>query len=316
MSFAVVDENCKYIELDGILTELKKKDIPSFDKTSDKFTDLLKDTDRTRCIYFIKMEDSGLKYQIDFIKNSDKVMQWLVVLVDAEYVSEHKKNVAVSNFRTNIGKFDKDVSVICCTTEQMAERIDSELQTLNRKKSNVVLIASVNSFVGRETTKQVLKCIYPNMLIDAECDINDFKEKNKYAKHIVIVGNEIKDFILPCPDDSLHRVTLLYNKVDEAPINLVYFQKTQRAVISEMNKNGWDLPLDFKRFFVGSMLYDVFYQNLQSGERTVDEFKMNTNYYMWDKYGLPCPKEQYTQDNISNFLRGLFIAPKLLDNSR
>lgn len=316
MSFAVIDENCKYLELDGVLTELKKKDIPSYDKTSDKFTDFLTDTDRTRCIYFIKMEDSGLKYQIDFIKNTDKVMQWLVVLVDEKDVSEHKKNVAVSNFRTNIGKFDKDFSVICCTTEQMNEHIDSELQTLNRKKSNIVLIASANSFVGRKTTKQALECIYPNMLIDAKCDANDFEEKSKYAKHIVIVGNEIRDFILPCPDDTLHRVTLLYNKADEAPINLVYFQKTQRAVISEMNKNGWDLPLDFKRFFIGSMLYDIFYQELQSKKDEWNVFKMNTNYYMWDKYGLPCPKEQYTQDNINSFLSELFIAPKLLDNSK
>lgn len=315
MSFAVIDENCKYLELDGVLTELKKKDIPSFDKTSDKFTDFLIDTDRTRCIYFIKMEDSGLKYQIDFIKNTDKVMQWLIVLVDEKDVSEHKKNVAVSNFRTNIGKVDKDFSVICCITEQMNERIDSELQTLNRKKSNIVLIASANSFVGRKTTAIALNGVYPNKSFEI-CEAEDFEEKSKYAKHIVIVGNEISDFILPCPDDTLHRVTLLYNKADEAPINLVYFKKTQRAIISEMNKRGWDLPLEFNKFFVGSMIYDIFYQKLQSGEKDINEFKMNTNYYMWDKYGLPCPKEQYTQDNINSFLSELFIAPKLLDNSR
>lgn len=313
MNFSVLDENCKYLELDELVAELNKKDIPSFNRDSEKFVSFLKTTDKTRCIYFIKMEDSGLKYQIDFIKNTNNVEQWLVVLVVKNEVSEHKKNVATSNFRTNIGKFNKDVSVICCTKEKINEQLDSELQILNRKKSNIVLIASSSRFVGRKTTGSVLSDIYPNKSFEI-CESDDFEEKSKYAKHIIIVGNEINDFMLPCPDDTLHRTTLLYNKVDEAPINLVYFKKMKTAVISEMNKNGWNLPIDFNKFFIGSMHYDIYFRKLQSGETDINEFIMKAGYYMWDKYGLPCSKEQYTEKNINNFLNNIFVAEKLLDN--
>ena len=81
-----------------------------------------------------------------------------------------------------------------------------------------------------------------------------------------------------------------------------------------MNSCGWDLPLEFENFHMGSALYDLFYQKLLEGEKDCNEFKMNINYYMCDKYGLPCTSSDYTKENIEKFLNKIYITPRLYKN--
>ena len=146
----------------------------------------------------------------------------------------------------------------------------------------------------------------------AESDENDIIVNSKYAEHIIVIGKEVSDFILSCPDDIFHKLTIFYNKVDESPISLVRFKKIKREIISLLNSNGWNLPLDFNRFYMGSIKYDMFYEKLQSEEVDTNDFIMSNSYYMWDKYGLPCPRNKYNSETIINFLKEIYVASRLL----
>ena len=150
MSFAVFDANCKYVDLSSLQENLKKNDIPFFFKNSDGLEDFMKSTDKKRCIYFLSMEDSGLKHQIDFIKNTDQITQWMIVLINVSNMPEHSEKLSVSNIIKNIGKFDKDVSVICGKVNSLFEKINAEIQILDRKKSNIVLVTSTGKRTGKK----------------------------------------------------------------------------------------------------------------------------------------------------------------------
>lgn len=305
MSFAFFDKSCKYLDLKILTDYLVRNNIPTYESLSDIAAD------KTRCLYFIGMEDSGLKHQFEFIRNLDGINQWLIILLDSGNSFEHLRNIALTNFRTNLGKTAKDISVICDTPENVTKRLNNDLLNLDIKKQDIVLLASAKDFTGRKTTAFALNQLYPDKAYTI-CGKHDFLEKSRYAKHIIIVGNETSDFLLPCPEDIQHRVTVFYNKADESPANAVHFKKTKREILTAMKLNGWDLPLTFDNFFIGSIHYDLFYREFVSGEKDINEFKMNINYYMWDKYGLPCPQKDYTTEKISDFLHNLYVTSKLI----
>lgn len=311
MIFAVFDDNCKHINCKEIIDYLNQREVMQFDLYSDSLKKHINTIEEASCIFFMRMDDSGLKHQIDFLKQTDVINQWIIVLIDTNNSLEHFKKIAISNFRLNLENNHKDTIVICDNFTSIINKLDEEIKFLEKKKNNTVLLVSSKGFTGRKTTACVLKKLYPFLHFEI-CDENDIIVNSKYAEHIIVIGKEVSDFILSCPDDIFHKLTIFYNKVDESPISLVRFKKIKREIISLLNSNGWNLPLDFNRFYMGSIKYDMFYEKLQSEEVDTNDFIMSNSYYMWDKYGLPCPRNKYNSETIINFLKEIYVASRLL----
>lgn len=307
MSLAIIDPSCRYLDLGDIYSYLSKNNIPHID--ADLFDTCAADP---RCIYFINASDAGLGRHIELIKNAKDTSQWLIVLIDTGSSSAALER-GKRDLKMSLHSVDKDISIIGGDIGSLPGLIADGLNKLDRKKSNIILLTSAKSSVGRSAAARSLAKLYPNKTFEI-CNAADFEDKSQYANHIIVIGNDISDFLLPCPKDVdvLKNVTILFNKIDTAPIHAVNMQKTRRTILGEMNKLGWNLPESFSGFFMGSMLYDLLYAEMTAAEKSYNDFRLSEKYYMWDKYGLPCQSSDYSEESVLSFLKDIYVSDKLL----
>ena len=311
MGFAIIDHNCTFIDIEPIKKVLKENSFSICEQQIGQELGELVPPKSNMGIYVSSISDIALKRQCDMIRNAKDVEQWLILIVDTENSGKKVREIAVSSFRQKLANTKKDLTVICDDVQNIASQIPDEIEKLRWLQSNIVLITSARKHVGRKTTADVLAELNPEYHFEV-CDLKDLPQKKEYARRIVIIGAEPKDFAVPVIDGARYKLTLIYNKIDCAPIKAIHSQREKEAVIRVLNENNWDLPVSFKEFYMCSMKYELLFRALSSSASSADELRLNREFAMWDKYGLPCGAEQYTSENICRFLEEVCIADEIL----
>lgn len=311
MSFAIIDQNCSYIDIEPIKKLLQKEKVTICEQQGGQELHKLIPPKNTVGIYLSHISDVALKHQCDLIRNTKRVTQWLIVIVDSQNSSSTVRKVAVSEFRQKLAKSGKDIRIICDDTKNISEQLLKELDMLKWLQSNIVLITSAKKHVGRKTTANLLSDIHPEYHFEV-CDLKDLPHKKEYARRIIIVGTSPDDFAVPGIKSVQHKLTLIYNKIDRAPIKIILARNEKKAVIHAMNKQNWDIPFEFSQFYMCSMEYEKMYRDLNSSHSDLDELRLNREFVMWDKYGLPCTEEEYNSENINSFLAEISVVDRIL----
>lgn len=311
MSFAIIDCNCDYLNLDPLVQSLKNESVTLIYQNDSQLEELVPDRDNGLGIYITNITDIAVSRQCNLIINSEKVKQWLIVIIDSQNSNQNERNVASSTYKSKFSKIDKDVLVLCGDAEEVSSQISPEIKKLRIMQRNVTLVSSASRDRSTEFAVKVLSELYPNISFEL-CPMSELAEKGKYARHIIIIGSRPDDFLVPLQDDAYFKLVLLFNNIEQAPVKLVNLQNTKESVISAMNKLGWELPLSFERFYAVSMAYERYYLDIKKGERTYNEFCSNRRFVMWDRYGLPCLAEDYTEEKIKKFFESICIADEIM----
>ncbi len=315
MSFSIIDKNCVSMPLEELIGALESQGIEA-NRQDDLLTlaEMVPDSGNEAGIYITSATDVAMKRQTNLILKSKAVRQWLIVLVDNGNLNQRERKVAIETFRLKLAGTDKDVLIICGDVKEVAQQLPPAIARLKRLSVNLVLITAAHSGVGRSRLAGILGKRYPDMLFEV-CDGASLAEKSEEARYIIVTGKQPEHFMVPAPPDSAHRVTLLCDAADDSPVSYINSDRAKAEVLNAMGKTGWNLSMSFPRFFMFSARYEEFYQEAKTGVCGYEELLRNRSFVMWNQYGLPCLHEEYTSDNIRDFLKAVCVTDRLFSKT-
>ena len=262
----------------------------------------------SRCIYLVSAASGMPKYQCEFVCGAKQVEQWIVVLLEED---EAATGPVKRGWENALRMMDAAVQVISAKPENLAEALREHWNAFHLPQKACYAVASRREGNGRRTLAALLQRHQPEAEI-LICGEEELAESCKGARHIFLLGTQPGDFQLPPPEDGAARVTLLYNKVDQAPIQRILAQQAKRDVLQQMNRSGWNISSAFPRFFVTSLYYEALREQLESSAVTCNELRLMKSFVLWDAYGLPQPRGAYTDAAITGFLGSFHDAARFL----
>ncbi len=264
----------------------------------DSFTSPLKELEDDVIVYVTSMPAGLLKYHDDFFEyHKNKAGKWIVILVNDDKVTFNQLKIGFSSVGTSVDillwSYVKD-------DKEIFNRIKSSMKINNQK----VLIYSIRPCCGKKTLAQVLS----SSLNEWEFQVAEENSTEDYisqtdARYIIIVGRTMEDFnvhipegrspiyVFTMPDENIQA----YLKKDELPQVLVKYVPEHLE---------WTPAQAQKYFFFISPLYELW--RINNVDPTLDN-----NFVMWDEYGLPMMRSEYTCSNVRKFL-GQFNQSELL----
>ena len=239
-------------------------------------------------LWITSMPTGWLKYhQQFFFKYNKKIPLWIILLINGDSIVYNQlKNSIRSGIRTKI---------VRVTENSNWAQIIEDIKNIKQIIPNKLLLYSIKSECGKTTLRNLLLDYLPNWTIEtmeASPMINGIAASD--AAQIVIVGKFLKDFAIDIPEgiSPFYVLTMpdtnvqLYLKRNELPLRL--FDIIPKSL-------EWTTKKIASRFFYISPLYE---QWRRAG--TVPQF--DSRFIMWDTFGLPFPRQDYTTDKIISFL--------------
>lgn len=314
MSFAIIDQNCMFIDTVVLENALEAEGVSVFMQEDDcPLQQMIPEEDNDVGIYITSKNDIAMARQCRLIRDSKQVKQWMILIVDYEHTLQTFRNIDISRFRSKLSKIDSDLLIFYDSAEALSQTIPKAMDRLKKLLSDTVVITSAGKHTGKRKTASVLQRYYPQMSFEV-CEADDVVDAGEIARKIIVVGCKPTDFIIPVIEDAQFRLILLKNMVDKTPLVFSQLQKHRSAVIQNMNNNGWDLPHRFSSFYLCSMLYEEFYLDITQSDNYF-EFEKYQSFVMWDKYGLPCERNKYTEVAVCDFLKNISVANRLLSKN-
>ena len=295
---AIIDQSCKNFDLSLVTSFLEERQIPvSAVMDENPLETILDDSPYSRILYFVSLDSGAQKYQLDFVRKAKSVRQWLIVLTGEKSFSTDRTIQYWQSKSSGLGAFVKVIFIEPGTVGELVRSMDILIES----KINSCVIASNKSSVGRKTFAMLLANKIPDYTF-CVCNYEDYCEQAPKAGAIFIIGTQSNDFLLPPPDDGFNRVTLILNKIDESPVSLVRAEETKHEILKAMNHFGWNIPDSFSRFHITSLKYESFNSEIRDGKLDCGSLKLNTEFLLWDDFGLPQPRAGYSEHAITNFL--------------
>ena len=251
-----------------------------------------------RAYYFLSLSAGGMKYQTDLVLNNEGISQW-VLLITSPVRTWGLKNT-LSGFQASL----KIKTVYGLTNEEISSLIDS-VPVMHTKKC---LIYSKRSAAGKKTTVSFWK---KHCRPDWEFETCEGQEEILHSKcsgspKVIIMGNSLQDFSLQKPDFLEAEPVFLFSQYDRNVQNCIDTEELWGSVRAVLREREWVFPERYDKFYVSSALYEEW---SVSSRKPQDFRQMNLveGFVMWDSYGLPRLREDYTAENIAEFL-GQFHA--------
>ncbi len=304
MRFAVIDTTCKSFERSFINEYFSDNNVPIKNYSEFPPENAPAEGSYDECIYIVNAEGGFLNHQYRFIENNKSISRFLVLIWDREGLSDEERQIILDDFLSKVKKFSVDVSALFFDQKSFYEIIQKGMLIVSAKRSFNVLITSRKNFVGKRTAKELFEKKYPEMNFSI-CPPKELEEKSRFAQKIIIIGCEKMDFSIPVPKIFSGEIVLILNKLDESPSKALKAEKTKKEIISVLNNNGWNISSEHKAFFFASLKYEAIHEKLSENAFSL---KLNKDFYMWDEYGLPCKSDNYTDENVLNFIKKISIS--------
>ncbi len=255
----------------------------------------------TDSVVFITDLPTGiLDYHAKFFSlNKSSVKSWTVILLNKNKVTQKQAKLCFSapGVRVNLLTDTDTPGDIQSIRESIAEA--------DRVQSKTVLIYSVRPDVEKELLKELLEARLPNYNFQTATETpgEDLLSKTS-AAHVIVTGRTMEDFNVPLPSgiSPLYVMTGIQENVqaclkrDMLAENLFRYVPDKLSLTSESAK---------KLFFCTSALYELW-------NATATDPRLDSRFVMWDEFGLPLPRKEYTTENCLRFLSRFNELPKLI----
>ncbi len=249
---------------------------------------------RDRVYYFLSLMGGGLKYQTDFIAQNREVTQWILVAAT-------DNSWAVDGFLSTLAAADTAIQAVTAGGKR-ATQIKRELASLARIRAKTCLIYAKRAGVGKGTVAALLKEKLCPQWTFQQCDGSEenFRQECQGMNRVIIMGNSLQDFSLCRPELLNVNPIFLYHRCDEEVQLCLRPELLWDEIRTALAARDWMFPESYPDFYVGSALYESWAMECESGD--IGSLSLQERFVMWDRFGLPVAKEEYTTEKIRSFL--------------
>lgn len=265
---------------------------------SEAVTEAAGENGRARVVLLTEMT-AGLKsYHLELFRGSSGVSHWVVVILDLTRPAYKKQFIAqIDEAFAGTEAFYEVIFDDSGRLERTTKALSVPPKTDRRC---VVVSASQN----RPLIENAAKCL-AGYLRGWKLGVPEkvSPEDYRYADAVLIAGEREADCAVAAPETGirLDRRLIWINQRFAAPHEKDedFFLDLQSAV----NESGWNLAGCEKRTYFSDISYEEYYSRLLRGEISASALRENDDFVMWDCYGLPLLKDEYSDEKVSAFLK-------------
>lgn len=300
MDFVIVDFGCQTLPADKAcikeLLRLPKESEVLFMEESDWEENQWRipgDKNANRCVFLTCLTGGMKKYHRDMFLNNPQVLSWIIAVLDVEHESYKKQLLAQTDQAFYASDAYYDVVFDCSDTLQET----GKLCALPAKTQKKCLIVSKEQTLA-ERVRDVMEGYLP--LWETVSPIVTCAEDYRFADAVIVVGEKAEELAVSAPAVGLNRRYVWLNRRFLAPKEHAELLRTAGEI---MNGCGWNIA-DYGRCLYSSDLeYEKLYWEIQNGEIGYSALREHEGFVMWDTYGLPSVRKDYTPERIDGFLK-------------
>lgn len=246
-----------------------------------------------RCVFLTCFTGGIKKYHQDVFAGNPQILSWLIAVLDVEYENYKKQFLAQTDqaFYTSDAYYD----VVFDCSDTLSET--GKLCALPAKTQKRCLIVS-----GRQTLAEQVRSIMGNYLPSWETLSPEVRsaEDYRFADAVIVVGETAEDLAVPAPTVGLNR---RYVWLDRRFLAAEEYEELTGTAGESMNECGWNIADYGKCLYTSDLGYEKLYQEILCGEIGYSALPEHEMFVMWDQYGLPEERKEYTQEHIDGFLK-------------
>lgn len=302
MDFIIIDFDCQILLADKtrikeLLGLSKTCEVVSMEENgweadhwriSDEYAETI-----NRCVFLTCFSGGIKKYHRELFANNPQITSWTVAVLDVEHGSYQKQYL--SQIDQAFYALDTYYEVVFDCSETLQEvRKQCAFPAKTHKRC---VIVSKNQVLA-EKVRAVMEGYLP--LWETAAIAVSTAEEYRFADAVMVVGEKAEDLAVLAPVTGLNR---RYVWLDRSfPAGWEYDELAETAA-EIMNGSGWNIADYTKCFYISNLEYEKFWQQIQSGVTGYSALKEHEEFVLWDVYGLPVVREDYTEENIESFLK-------------
>lgn len=262
-----------------------------------------------KCIFLTKFGSGMLDYHVRLAEENQSFGKWFFVILDMPYQSYR------AQFSAQIDEYLMDRDFFYKVLFDHSDTLE-ETRKLCRTKTGsgkICVIASKEDCGLTEKVRMAVESLFPDweLIVSKE----SCPEAWDFADRILIVGRRAEDFCLPPVDSGKGRVKIW---IDDPMIGCTKqeIEEKKEEIRQQMNLTGWDLAEIDSCSFYGDLDYEVKYSRLLKKELSVPALVTDESFVMWDHYGIPLRRADYTEEKICTFLKKVCGMRRLLEQNK
>ena len=246
---------------------------------------------------------SGLMaYHMELIDRYPQIQHWIFCVCGkiGKAIQETTRN----HFAANMVQRDVYCEFFFDETAGF-EKLISSLSTPVKAGKKCVIVS--NNTVLAENSAEVIGAYLPDWEV-AACG-NPKNPDYSYCDAVIVVGNDADDLCVPCPDGETVKKWFWFN----VPFgrNLRWEKEQVAKLKASMNALGWNLSDYASRTSFSSLQNERAVLQIENGEIHPVALVSDTQFVIWDDYGLPVPQTLWTSDSIQEFLNENTVFPSM-----
>lgn len=247
----------------------------------------------SRCIFLTCLTGGIKKYHQDMFAGSPQISSWIIAVLNVEHESYKKQFLAQIDQAFYSSDTYYDVVFDC--SDMLSET--AKLCALPAKTQKSCLIVSKEQALAKQV-REVMEICLPSWEILSP--VIKSAEDYRFADAVMVVGDKAKELAVPAPAVGLNRRYVWLNRLFLVPKE---YEELTRAAGESMNSCGWNIADYNKCLYTSNLEYEKLYQEIQKGEIGYSALSEYEQFVMWDQYGLPAQRKEYTPERIAGFLK-------------
>lgn len=245
-----------------------------------------------RCIFFTGLTGGIKKYHRELFVNHPQILSWVIVILDVAHES-YKKQL--------LGQVDQAFAEADAYYDVVFDSADTLQETKRRcalpvKTQKRCLIVSKNRMLAQQV-RDVMEGYLPSWeTVSPEVTS---VEEYRFADAVIVVGKKTQELAVPAPLSGLNRRSVW---LERGFLVLEEREELAAEVKGVMNGCGWNIS-DYSQCLCSSdFRYERFYREIRDGKIEYSALVEHEDFVMWDIYGLPLVRKEYTRERIEAFL--------------
>lgn len=256
-----------------------------------------------RCVFLTCLTGGIKKYHQDLFTNNPRILSWIIAVLDVEH--EGYKKQLITQIDQAFCSSDAYYDVVFDSSGTLQET--GRHCTLPAKIKKRCLIVSRRQLLAEQARSVMEGYLESWETVSAAVTS---AEEYRFADAVIVVGEKVEDLAVPAPVVGLSRCYVWLDRRFLAPRE---YEELTDAAGKIMNGCGWNIS-DYSSCLYGSDLgYEKLYQKIRNGEIGYSALREQEDFVMWDAYGLPAVRKDYTPERIAGFLEQNCCFVKLKD---
>lgn len=250
-----------------------------------------------RGIVLTQLNSGFLAYHLELIDRHPEIQHWIVCV--AAQTGEAVQQTLRKHFAADMASRNTYCEIFFDDTPDL-KQLKAALE-IPAKSAKKCVIVSQDAKLA-ESVGAVLREYLPKWEV-----IDGTAPDYRYCDAVIAVGNRLEELCVPCPQgETIKKYFWLQTR---SPKNAAWRREQSDKLKEMMNEHGWNLSDYRSRTGFSNLLHEHSLLQIQHGEMHPMALLSETQFVMWDDYGLPIPQSAWNDTQILDFLEGNTVFP-------